>query len=429
MRLTSFRVKGFKNFTEEVKLEGLGTVNVIHGANNVGKSNLLQAMQVFFRLLGLDIDQGGWLPISTPRRLIDADFEKLGFPANEIFNIRQPALPIEMTAELSIDEEELTKYGIKPLFDCRSVRIATELRWEGTHAGHQIRGFVFADGTDAVAVQESAEKKAWVLRFAGFLARSFLVKVESNERFALVEALRPIDHELALKLYDAKESTEIESFRRWERFVETMGLFSDILGEGSFMVVYDRQASQANLVYQTQNGRIPLWLLGSGVQQIVNLLGHLLMTSASLVALEEPEINLKYDLQERLREVLAEIVGSLGGPSQLFLTSHSPAFESSPYFYLMRADPQGPVVERIESSQALIAVGFPEEVTNLPQHAALSFVSTDGVVRLHHRVLEALGLPHGGGVMFIDGDRCVEMMSDSRFIERFGLGGDHEGQD
>jgi AAA15 family ATPase/GTPase len=51
MRLSSFRVRGFKNLTREVVLEDLGPVNVLHGPNNVGKSNVLQAMQMFFRLL------------------------------------------------------------------------------------------------------------------------------------------------------------------------------------------------------------------------------------------------------------------------------------------------------------------------------------------------------------------------------------------
>lgn len=426
MKLTSFRVKGFKNFTNEVKLENLGDINVLHGPNNVGKSNLLQAMQLFFDLLGIDENQDGWLPIAVPRRLTRADFEKWKLlPVEEIFSVYHPAMPIEMEAELRIDLEELKRSGIQPLIPCDTVRIESVLQWEAGYSGYQVRRFVFADGTDAAALQESAEKKAWVLRFASFLNRSFLVKVGQHQRFGLIPALRPIDHELALQLYDAKESTEIELFRHWEQFAETMGRFGDILGEGTFVAIYDRRAGLADLVFQTTFGRVPLRLLGSGVQQLVHLLGHLQVTNASIVAIEEPELNLKYDLQQRLREVFAEIVGKPGGPSQLFLTSHSPAFESGSHFYFMTKGPDGPTVERMENRNAMTAVGFPADWEQLPKSAAQSYISTDGVVRLPKRVLGVLEMPHGGGVLFIDGDRSVEMMSNERFIERLGLeGGD-----
>ena len=47
MKLRSFSVQGFKNFEQEVRLDELGDINVIHGENNVGKSNLLQAIDLF----------------------------------------------------------------------------------------------------------------------------------------------------------------------------------------------------------------------------------------------------------------------------------------------------------------------------------------------------------------------------------------------
>jgi AAA15 family ATPase/GTPase len=50
MQLKRFSVKGFKNFRQEVVLENMGDICVIHGENNVGKSNVLEAMQLFFTL-------------------------------------------------------------------------------------------------------------------------------------------------------------------------------------------------------------------------------------------------------------------------------------------------------------------------------------------------------------------------------------------
>ncbi|MBK8695437.1 MAG: AAA family ATPase [Deltaproteobacteria bacterium] len=52
MKIERFEVKGFKNLRQSVVLDELAGVNVIHGENNIGKSNLLQAMDLFFWLLG-----------------------------------------------------------------------------------------------------------------------------------------------------------------------------------------------------------------------------------------------------------------------------------------------------------------------------------------------------------------------------------------
>jgi len=413
MKLRSFEVRGFKNFVQAVKLVDLGQVNVIHGANNVGKSNLLEAMSLYFRLL--DIEADGWLPLSRDRRLRDRELEEIGFARAEIFNLEHPQ-PIEMSATLETDKEELDRAGIKELLPSDTVRVDVQLTWMGTDVSYQVRRFQFADGTDAASVQQSAEKKAFVLRFARFLTTNFFVKTEETYRFALISAPRPPVDDLALALYDAKEASDLEMALRWDRFLKVMTAFDDILGEGSFVVTYDRKASRANLM----TARIPLHLLGSGVQQIVSVIGRLLMTHATLVAIEEPEINLRYTLQERLRDVFrSKIVGVPGAPTQLFLTSHSPAFEVGPRFYWMKATPGGPVVEAHRAEDARLATGLPDVVSAPEGSAPLSYLSTEGLVRVPERVRQRLGLPNGGGVLFVERDGAVEMMSNDSFAARF----------
>jgi len=53
-----------------VTLEELGAINVIHGPNNVGKSNLLRAIEVFFRLLTIIARAGcpSARRVTAPRR-------------------------------------------------------------------------------------------------------------------------------------------------------------------------------------------------------------------------------------------------------------------------------------------------------------------------------------------------------------------------
>ncbi len=413
MRLTSFRVRGFKNLTEWVKLEDLAEINVIHGPNNVGKSNLLQAMQLFFRLLA-QIDeklrqQQGERPLS------EGDRKALGFERNELFNLSQPGMPIELSGLIQLDGGQLPG---------GSAEIDLVVTWIGPQVQFKLERF-FLNGRDG------RNDDAWPLavEFARSATRRLIPEHGGISRFAYVPSLRPIDYQLALELYDAKESTDPESVQRWSRFVDAMKRFSDVLGEGSFVAIYERKIERANLLLDTGDMRVLLEHLGSGIQQVAMLVGHLLMTKADIVAVEEPEQNLKFDLQERLHDLFASIVGKPGGPTQLFLTSHSPAFESGDHFYYLKPGRTGPVIEKRDKALAMTSVGYRTEVADLPPGATLSYVSTDGVVRLHRSVMESIGLPNGGGVMFLDGDRSVEMMSNDRFIERLGLESGDDQQD
>jgi hypothetical protein len=150
------------------------------------------------------------------------------------------------------------------------------------------------------------------------------------------------------------------------------------------------------------------------------LLGTLLVSGATLAGLEEPELNLRYTLQHRLREVLTKVVGVPGGLDQLFLTSHSDAFEAASHFYLMEPTPDGPRVSKQNVQGVRAAIGMTDDGSMPDPRAALCYLSTEGVVRVPDRIRRALGLPHGGGVVFLEKeDGAVEVMSDDTFADRF----------
>ena len=100
MLITRFEVENFKNFEKSVVLDELGPFNVLHGANNVGKSNVLKAIDLFFRLVRFE--RADELPIVGPRHISDFDFLALtGQSRPECFNLWKP-LPIRLAATLNI---------------------------------------------------------------------------------------------------------------------------------------------------------------------------------------------------------------------------------------------------------------------------------------------------------------------------------------
>src|SRR5262245_22034561 len=110
MQLRSFKVQGFKNFRQPVVLEDLGPINVLHGANNVGKSNLLQAIELFFVVIGLENSLG--IPLQGMLIPLSDDFlwDK-HLPRAEVFNLEAP-VPIQIEAEVETTPEELARAGL-----------------------------------------------------------------------------------------------------------------------------------------------------------------------------------------------------------------------------------------------------------------------------------------------------------------------------
>jgi hypothetical protein len=416
MRLSSFEVQGFKNLVAPVKLEGLGPISVLHGANSVGKSNLLRAIGVFFRLLKVvraqDLRMG---PPLDARYFVDA-----GVPVAELFNYAVPAA-IHLSASLRFDDGELAVAGIQPVLDCDEVTIAMSLEsFFGDALSFQVRSFRFVGGVEVTTTPPDGEQDLFALQVASYVASRAL-----GPRGASRVGVHRLLDAAVDALYDASVSTDRRQVVQWNRFVEVMGAFRDILGDGQFIAVLPRTSPQAVLLYERPTMRIPLDALGSGVQQIVALFGHLLTCGASTVTVEEPERNLRWSLQERVRDALRDLVGKEGAPSQLFLTSHSGAFVSGDSFYLMQPSPGGPTVERRPVSDVPLVVGGPAPEGSLDAPRAPTHVSSKETLRLPDRIRKAVGVEHGGGVSFVDkGEGIVEMMSVDTFLKHAGLDSD-----
>ena len=418
MRLTSFEVQGFKNLVEPVRLEGLEPINVLHGANNVGKSNLLHAVEVFFRLLS-SLPGDYWQMMPGGFRGVEQYFAPFGLTVADLFNYAVPA-PIQVTASLSIDDGELALVGLQPVFDCKDIVVELSFESLGPALHLLVRSFRFGGGVDATRQGGDAPAASFASRIAPFMA----VRALGPRGLPHVDVHRHVEQAVDA-LYDASASSDRKQAVQWDRFVEVMAAFRDILGEGRFLAVVPRGQPNAQLLYETPTMRIPLRALGSGVQQIVALFGHLLTCGAAIVTVEEPELNLRWSLQERVRDALRDLVGKEGAPSQIFLTSHSGAFESGETFYLMQRGARGPTVDRRPIGDVPLVLGgvVPEGPVAAPR--APTHVSSEGTLRLPERIRKAVGIEHGGNVSFVDkGDGVAEMMSVDTFVKRAGLDDD-----
>ncbi len=418
MILQQFEVAGYKNLTQSIKFGPLGSINVIHGPNNVGKSNLLQAMDLYFRLLDLvslspDLkdrrDPVGAKMIGT----LDS-FEQLGHPVSEIFNFIKPA-PLELMGTFSFTAEEQEQFGFG--------QILSAIQKIGIRASIQTLPGSLEDGLEVQIVHLTSGMTSPVLKktlkFLGKLRQPQAQK--TGNRFVLLgvnrrsraeditpPSLHIVPQLLRDALFDAKESREAAVVRRWELFVEAMKQFESTLGHsGRFETAFDRPNNQADLVFDSGDMREPVDLLGSGVQQIVALLGQLLLTPATLIGIEEPELNLRYTLQKQLLAAFKQIINSKYGPQQLFLTTHSNAFEARETFFAMDIKDGIPTLSEKPRHLAWIETGMGkgEEDVLIEMHhqdpKPVCYVSSEGLVQLPNDVRQQLNVEHGGGVSFI----------------------------
>jgi predicted ATPase len=435
MRLKQFSVKGFKNFRRQIVLEEMGAICVIHGENNIGKSNVLEAMQLFFQLLAVQ-HQSKHKTLLLNQEMTFSEIEQFGLRASDIFHLEFPDA-IELKATFNIEALELKEAGIEELLPSSIVQINQRLKPIYGTFNYQITQFQFADGTDVTQTDANDEQKAYAKQLARFMAQTVFPRQTEgiDNRFVLIgidrlvssqekEARRGVvPQTLCLQLYDAKESREIVDRNRWKLFVRTLKKFNDILGEGEFTALFDRKTGRADLGFESPSSVLtPIEMLGSGIQQAVALITRLLMSPATFIAIEEPELNLRYTLQLRLRDIFQEIVKASVKPQQIFLSSHSPAFEFGEHFYAMRHSENGPVIER-RSTQS--AESFTQHYAILPtaneEKAPLCYVSNNGLVKLPDRIRQVLGIEQGSGIVLIErnDNGHVELLTNDQFHELF----------
>jgi AAA domain, putative AbiEii toxin, Type IV TA system len=424
MRLRRFEVSGYKNLLEPVVLDELGPISVIHGDNNVGKSNLLEALELFFVCLNRRrLDNPTAVAVATsPADL----FMGVGLDVASIFNILSP-VPIRMKAEVHIEPRDFLDAGIDTMSDTLVVRVELQLIWDSSNPG-MLRldvqmGHVLPNGP----VTNPRELSRVIATGVGYARRFQHVGVHREVWSGIYQGgMTPsvplgralISPALSLALYDLYNAEEPRQVARWEMFVEAMKDFQDLVEGGTPVPVYRRAENRAVMTIQMpQGGRIAADLLGSGIQQVIGLLGRMVVGGADVLAIEEPEMNLRHDLQERLRKSLIRMSEDPRVGMQLFLTSHSPAFEVGEHFFAMRKGARGPTVERRPVRDAAAFTGSASLPTRLPP----SWLSSDGVVQLPADVRAHLGLERGGPVMFVEtSEPEVLLMSNAAFSRSLG---------
>lgn len=392
MRITRFRIQGFKNIAD-ITVQGLSDINVFFGLNDVGKSNIFEALALWQRLLG---------SASSAQSSFDlTDFERsYGSNLSSLGSAGQFGLEAELVSDhLSLFVKKLD-HG--DLITIKKHSQATEDQL--AQLGVQIRvsferGRVFVDfehisedgRSIAMLLPESLEG---VIPPIHIIPAERRFQAEARNREALTGAIH--HGNLKKALFYAYLSADLQQKKRFAAIKSVLAEPPFSLGE--LDVALDQETDQIDIGFIRPQGRLPLDNLGSGSRQLLLALGQVFLNDFPIVALEEPEMNLSPQWQQDLMVALRRLMQDPAiGLKQIFISTHSPYFEFSENFYDVTLDESGhtrvkrTTVQDWSTYFAVAPLG--------PETGAR--VNSLNQVRLYDRLIEDLDLRRGDMVVFV----------------------------
>ncbi|MFH1468473.1 MAG: AAA family ATPase [Pseudomonadota bacterium] len=388
MRLHSFRVENFRSVREPVELTGLQAIEILHGPNNSGKSNLLRALDLAWKVL---IDGRWW----------DGAPDYLDFPESFL------SCPPSFFAHHS-RRGEATRIGLSIIdpaieaeFDLSAVRGGLKAALVSlSNGGEPVGRNVSAGGAPPLPPPGPDVRTAGAARL-GLPPEPFRLV---DQRRADAYGFSSWDDWLLAKRDADVGDDARQRFRAVERALAEG--FPIELGPGRLdrysWAEPPRGAGRVELAWESDSGVVvPFSQQGLGLQQAKDILCAVLGSPATVVAIEEPETNLSELAQMRLLEVLRRVTGQRG--KQILLASHVHTFDGPGRWRIEWSG--GGTTARRDLGESPLS-GIDENTALAPRLSSVlqreyamagrpeaGWVSSAGLLRLPPSIMEAMELP------------------------------------
>jgi len=324
MKIERVKIQKFKTI-QNIAIDDLSGINIFFGLNDVGKSNIFEALAL-----------GYWL---VAQRYIMPS--SIG-PGSELTYAIDPE---------KIEKEIHVRFPFQPLDDHKSTtRIEMSFRINEAGASHtgyldswvELTGSNYRVGHSWRNVKHSSGKKHYLPEGSS----SRLHIIEANRRLGIERRSErdgpniTTHQNLKKALFYAYLSSDMQQKRRLEAIRKTLAEPPFELGLLDVALIPETDAIDIGFV--RPSGRLSIENLGSGSQQLLLILGQVFLNNFPIVILEEPEMNLSPQYQQSLlialRRLMADPAISL---SQLFISTHSPYLEFAENFYDVTLDEHG----------------------------------------------------------------------------------------
>ena len=299
-----FTINGFKRFDRETGID-LADVTVLVGANNSGKSTVLQALTLFQYCVETTRTNGeDGSAFSLARRTVSP--EEFG------------VLPVAEPTDLWPNGRTTARGKPKPIMLAAEFSNGASVAFHLRISYNRFSIVPKVDGDLDSAIVDRDIRLVPI--FSGFAPREeYMTPPARQDRIRLQrhgEMVRNL-------LWDLKENAE----PRWRRLVS---LLSDVFPESSLAV--DFQLDVDRFLKATYRDAVltkdrDLIAAGSGFHQVLQILAAVLAPGAGTVLLDEPDAHLHGRLQAHLMEILTRLAQEEG--EQFVLATHSPQILSA----------------------------------------------------------------------------------------------------
>lgn len=344
MYISELKIENFRSI-RSLHMKGLGKFNVLYGENGVGKSNILDAINLFFNsFVGAGVsgkDNHKNSEINIPILIsIYFDLDKFIIPYLKKLKISITILNNLINRSIFLVEENF------------------EFRIKNNE-----------DGTiDIVPPLDSIDRDEVIKQL-----NYEINKIKNNYLYYLIPAIRTLDSDngfisnidgnitefshifnllIAGKLKDALFKSMISKDRKIRKKFEEFRKFigGDPLYRPRFDLVQDVHSRIVEIQEELPDDShaLPLERAGLGIQQLYTILASVMLCGAPIVALEEPEVHLHGPTSgAHLRRLLMRLVEE-GRVKQMFIATHSNLFDlDADGYWDVSLDPErGTVVER-----------------------------------------------------------------------------------
>jgi|GEM_PF-1629314 len=295
--LKKFTFKNFKQYRHEVTVD-FEPVTVLLGANNSGKSTVLQALSIFqYCLETVRQKKNGHITLETTT----VGPEEFG------------PLPVTTPADLWPNGKTTSPICLKAEFDD-----GTTLAFEIKNSFNRFGITPIPDGPQPAALEN------WRARYvpihSGLAPREeYLLAPARNDR------LREQQHGRVIRnlLWDLKENHS----KRWKVLLEVL---KRLFPNSNVDVTFDKDVERfirSDYGDTKLEKSLDVIVAGTGFQQVLQIFSSVLAQGSTLVLLDEPDAHLHAKLQVEMMAVFSDLVREEG--IQFIMASHSPHLLSS----------------------------------------------------------------------------------------------------
>ncbi|REG20513.1 AAA domain-containing protein [Archangium gephyra] len=399
MRVAWLEIENFRSI-EWLRLEGLDKPHVvIEGPNDVGKSNILHALDLAFStlptLLRVEADHDVKSIPGEPSEYPDwvKDWQNLFQHGKDSFSI---------SLGIRFESRDGARGWRPPPGEIIDYRI----KW--TREGERIEKGLRAPLAGSPWSGKVLEGMAWSLAPAFRLVTTRREpggeSLHLHKNTPWESQVRWHGSNLKQLLFLYKNSPDLEVQERFEQL--RAAVRDPALGIG--IVNVSVQPNQKINVRTRQNGvELDLEERGTGIQQLLTLLALTLCHRGRILAVEEPEMNLSEPNQRLLWKKLREFTGETGPMDQVFVTSHSRVFEEEAERLVVSRDPQ-------DGTQARWADPVP---ARQQADEELLQVTRGGGVTLPFEVLKQLGIQDGKHVYLVPSRHGYQLLGPQGYAD------------